>query len=385
MTKSIEELIADKIAEAEIKKKEEELKREESENTPVEFVLSSNYKEYDLKEFIENIQSHVLEYKEHIKDLYFSFKVKNEMVASIITELFEEYKEKKEVQVYESKDVLSTIFKVPDAYCVIPHNLNIVEKMKDRKKMEDYENDSLKSYHDLLSLDIEEEKNKFKKIMVSFYDINSEQAGKFVDYCFDVVYENFKKNPHNGSDQLYSFNFLHYSFLNKENRIYNKNIGTMCDILEKNKMKNRNDLSNGVILRDALIYSDLKRIKFKDFNFKEVEYDDYSKLTKKLLDKTTGYNFPKINFFSGMNLFEFFNLYNMKERDYSEQQSIVREITNFATALYSAKYLSKIVDFSEQLKIESKEGKLYSVEEIKESLLNLLNKKEISSKNKPKI
>ncbi len=253
MSKSIEELIAEKEQEQERKKLEEEQKRIDEEKKQVEMILRASYKEYNLKEFLKTISSQIISQTELVEDFYYTFIVKNKLVANTIEEMFEEHKDKFEDSVYKNNSILDrVVFKSPDAICDVSRpDLDLEEKKKDFEKSKRYDENSLNAYLELLSADINEYKNKFKDIMCHFYNINEEQATKFIDSCFQTTDEKFKLYPYAGSSDIYSFHILNYKFGDKEKRIYRDNIETMCDILKKNKSLNYRKISDGFVSKST--------------------------------------------------------------------------------------------------------------------------------------
>ncbi len=387
MSKSIEELIAEKEQEQERKKLEEEQKRLDEEKKQVEMILIASYKEYNLKEFLKTISSQIISQTELVEDFYYTFIVKNKLVANTIEEMFEEHKDKFEDSVYKNNSILHrVVFKTPSAICDVSRpDLDLEEKKKDFEKTKKYDENCLNGYLELLTADINDYKHKFKDIMCHFYNINEEQATKFIDSCFQTTDEKFKLYPYAGSSDVCSFQILNYKFGDKEKRIYKDNIETMCDILRKNKALNYRKISDGFIsnmYHSALNDSGLSELKFKLFDFEKLKYEEYDEVAKQLSEKINQHTFPKTESLSGRNPFAFFHVYNMKERDYSEHRAIVMELFNIANAMNVANYLSKVIDFSEKIKDSDKK---YTTEEMQEILTNFAQESKVVQRKKPKM
>lgn len=383
----IDKLIEEENKLREEKRKQEELRIQKEENESVKLCIYSNYKEFELKNFLDKIRPYIVEENEHIEQRMISFKVKNQIVAKVIKSEFREYTDSMTQKIYEMIDPTELFFNYPRVNIFEDKEDNIEKNIESTKDSEKYRSENLNALKEILSMDKEAYKNRFKKIMNELYELNEEQSSKFVESCFSTSLKLFKESPYIGSGGIYRFQFKN-RFSEEKNEIYHENIELLCKVLGYNKdvyYRKYDDKYLETMLKDAKEASGIYHLKLRGLNFKEIKEEEYDDVDIKIHNVIKQFKWPKTEKFVTGNPFEFFNIYNMKERDYNEEIRIIKELSDLSSVLYIANYIEKIIDLGSKIKESSKSGKEYTEREMELMLFDIVNKKNIASKKNNKI
>lgn len=274
--------------------------------------------------------------------------------AEKMKKIFDEAVRNFEIEYYKDKNAKTMYFDELIAHLISDVNVdNPAEMLKELYNTYLYRQEIIKVHQDFVKMDKEYVINKMSDIVADLYGLSKEKSSLFVREVEKLSSEFFNKYPYAGQSNFYSYQFLHCEKSGNYFEI-SDNLVKYLNILEKQKnehYKRKDDDFIKQILEKSKEKSGIKNLNLiglikwqKAYNINDTELEN--KIEKGLVKKIKSHGLHpiKTSDLTSRNVFEFFNYYNISEKEYSQETPIVKEIVNLFSAYYIAQYREKIFE-----------------------------------------
>lgn len=274
--------------------------------------------------------------------------------AEKIKKIFNEAVRNFEIEYYKGKNAKNMYFDELIAHLILDVNVdNPTEMLKQLHNTYSYKKEIINVYQDFLKMDKEYVLCKMSDIVADLYGLSKEKSSLFVREVEKLSYDFFEKYPYAGHSNFYSHQFLHCEKNDNYFEI-SDNLVKYLDVLEKQKSEHyrrKDDNFIKQVLEKAKEKSDIKNLNLiglikwqKAYSNNDTELEN--KIEKGLAKKIKSHNLRpiKTSDLTSRNVFEFFNYYNISEKEYNQETPIVKEIVNLFSAYYIAQYREKIFE-----------------------------------------
>jgi hypothetical protein len=359
MSKDIKELIK-KMK----NKKEDEVEIKVYKNTQYE--IASHNEEYKVFDFLKNF-----DFVENIEKLVegklYKFEVKEKENYDLLKSVFEEYSSKLEEEINLKSSTKENV-----TLGSAPYITEYSDFQSKEEKINDYENpyeqECLKQFEDYLSINPNDVIEKMSNFIVTVSEnINKKQSDLFVLSIYKEIKKINEENPNiGGMSRLNDYQIV--DIHNESPEVFMKsmslrtNINSVCELLNDSQIRYGKKYSNSFMnkmIKKAKEDSGIKEVIIKNQSEWEDSYSSNNveleeKLDKELLNKLKQFELPDSSDLSAYNPFQFFNHYNIAEKDYSTIKPVVRELVTVFSAIHSAQFRDKIFNYFDEVLNKSK-------------------------------
>lgn len=267
-------------------------------------------------------------------------------------------------------------------YFYISDNFNFNESLdnciQSLKLKNEYISNLIKSNNELTSINKKELNNNLSILISSFYEIKIEESKKIINSVNRSVNNFFKKYPTVECD-YFAINEIN----SQKDYIADKYVFEFSKILKQqiyNFNKNHDDKFIQKVIKNALKNVNIEELSlFKNINKQLINEGKFDELDDILLKKTkdTICKLPSIISTSRTEKFEFFNSYNILEREYSEITPVFKELLKILFAVKISEYQNSLFEKLDNLKKLEKDEFINEAKKINNFISNYNTNKKI--------
>lgn len=342
------------------------------------FRISTNYPDFNLSKIIIDLPPQISIERTIYDNYCYDLKADNFDYYTIFKSMISKKLEKTRDKLIITKKAQELFFNFP--YFIVSDNFNFNENLNDSVKFieskNNYINNLLKSHKELISVNKKELNNNLSTLISTLYDIKKEDSDKIIKSVNSSVNYFFNKYP--------NVNYNYFSLYNLNSitdYIADKELDEFSNIIENQIKKfniNHDDKFVQRVINNALKNTNIETLSiFKNTERQLIKEDNYNELdkilSKKINDKI--HKLPSIISSSRYEKFEFFNSYNILNKDYSEVTPVFKELLRVLFALKISNYQKSIFDKLDNLKNLKNDDFIKEIKKINTFILNPKNSK----------
>lgn len=355
------------------KAREKELKiaaeKNKNEDKDIAFRISVNYPQYNVKQFLEQFDQIKDKVEEVVEDRIYIIKVKEseKKLVHEIEDIFEEYANKIECQIYSGLSMKERSFNYPSGFFSTNFNPNESreEIIKRSKETQEYKDEIRESHNIALTIDKTDLIERLADLVSDVYSVNKGVAKQFVNLINRESVKFFKQNKFIGMSDISTFELKGH--LKTMGALKNGSYSVFSEISEESQ-KSRSRFYKKHDERHLLsILSKAKSESGFTDNVKMIDIDVYDdsgndersvEMDKKLQKRINEANIPELSGIVSTNSFEFFNYYNLTNYEELDNPGyeMVKEISNIFTKIEIAKYKESVFEKIDELIEKTKKG-----------------------------